>query len=107
MPIRQRASTLPLALGMGAALLLTLASTSFGQDASGQQPSTQPAPPASTESAAGNQVALSFDLGTCQQLGPGLYQCPSSDKPICDPGYNKGDVDCIRIDANGVLIKTY
>lgn len=62
----------------------------------------QPAPPAESK---GNQVAMNFDLNACQNVGPGLYQCPGSDKPICDPGYNKGDVDCLKVDKNGVLIR--
>jgi hypothetical protein len=48
---------------------------------------------------------MNFDLNACQQLGPSLYQCPGSDNPICDPGYNKGDVDCIKVDKSGVLIR--
>lgn len=53
----------------------------------------------------GNQVAMNFDLNACENLGPGLYRCPGSDKPICDPGYNKGDVECLKVDKNGVLIR--
>lgn len=84
---------LDLVLRCGAGLML------LGMVAcSGQQP-----PPAAES--AGNQVAMNFDLGTCQQLSPGLYQCPGSDKAICDPGYNKGDVECIKVDKNGVLIR--
>ncbi len=89
-----RRSKLNLFVRCGAAVLL------LGMAAcSGQQP------PSAAE-AAGNQVAMNFDLNTCQQLGPGLYQCPGSDKPICDPGYNKGDVECVKVDKNGVLIHT-
>jgi hypothetical protein len=78
----------------GALMLLTSA-------CSGQQ---QPESAAAT--AAGNQTTMSFDLNACQQLGPSLYQCPGSDKPICDTGYNKGDVECLKVDENGVLIQT-
>ena len=53
-----------------------------------------------------NQIAMSFDLSKCQALGPSLYQCPGSDKAICDPGYNKGDVECIKVDKTGVTIQT-
>lgn len=67
--------------------------------------SGQQTPAASGESPAGNQVAMSFDLNACQQLGPSLYQCPGSDKPICDPGYNKGDIECVRVDKSGVLVR--
>lgn len=82
--------------GIGAAALALALSACAG----GQQSSA-----ASNGSASEGQVAMNFDLNACRQLGPNLYQCPGSDKPICDPGYNKGDVDCIRVDKNGVLIR--
>lgn len=64
--------------------------------------SSQPDTP--TE-AAGNQVAMSFDLSKCESLGPSLYQCPGSDKAICTPEYNRGDVECVKADEHGVLIQ--
>jgi hypothetical protein len=46
------------------------------------------------------RVELHFDLNQCQDLGAGLYKCPASDKPICNPDYN-GQVECVRIGPKG------
>jgi len=46
------------------------------------------------------KVELHFDLNQCQDLGAGLYKCPASDKPICNPDYN-GQVECVRIGPKG------
>ena len=46
------------------------------------------------------KVELHFDLNKCQDLGAGLYKCPASDKPICNPDYN-GQVECVRIGPKG------
>jgi len=46
------------------------------------------------------KVELHFDLNQCQDLGAGLYECPASDKPICNPDYN-GQVECVRIGPKG------
>ncbi len=75
-----------------------------------QQPPADGNGSAQQPSASGNgsaaETVMNFDLNSCQQVGPGLYQCPGSDKPICDPSYDRGDVDCLRVDQNGVLIRT-
>ncbi len=105
MKVKPGQNSLRVVLSVGAALFMLPVFACLAQEGSSQQAPGQQAPAPPTESAAGNQVALSFDLNTCQQLGPGLYQCPGSDKPICDPGYNKGDVDCVKVDKNGVLIR--
>jgi len=46
------------------------------------------------------KVELHFDLNKCQDLGAGLYKCPASDKPICNPDYN-GQIECVRIGPKG------
>ena len=46
------------------------------------------------------KVELHFDLNQCQDLGAGLYKCPASDKPICNPDYN-GQIECVRIGPKG------
>jgi hypothetical protein len=55
-------------------------------------------PPA--QQAALAKTELHFDLNKCQDLGAGLYKCPASDKPICNPDYN-GSVECVRIGPKG------
>ena len=59
----------------------------------------------SGQTGANNAIAMKFDLGQCQQLSPSLYKCPALDKPICDPGYNKNDVICVKVDSTGVVIQ--
>lgn len=88
-----RCCNLKLLMGCGAGLLLLGMVACSGQQAPSAAGTT------------GNQVAMNFDLNACENLGPGLYRCPGSDKPICDPGYNKGDVECLKVDKNGVLIR--
>ena len=61
--------------------------------------------PESAQTAAANQVAMKFDLGQCQQLSPSLFKCPALDKPLCDPGYNKNDVICVKVDQTGVVLQ--
>jgi hypothetical protein len=46
------------------------------------------------------KAELHFDINQCQDLGAGLYKCPASDKPICNPDYN-GQVECVRIGPKG------
>lgn len=55
-------------------------------------------PPA--QQAALAKTELHFDVNKCQDLGAGLYKCPASDKPICNPDYN-GSVECVRIGPKG------
>ena len=55
-------------------------------------------PPA--QQAALAKTELHFDLNKCEDLGAGLYKCPASDKPICNPDYN-GQVECVRIGPKG------
>jgi hypothetical protein len=56
--------------------------------------------PSATTQANLAQTELHFDLNQCQDLGGGLYKCPASDKPICNPGYN-GTVECVRLGPKG------
>ena len=66
---------------------------------------------ASSEPSPGTQAGLAqtdlhFDVNQCQDLGGGLYKCPASDKPICNPAYN-GTVECVRIGPKGsVFVST-
>jgi hypothetical protein len=46
------------------------------------------------------KTELHFDLNQCQDLGGGLYKCPSADKPICSPDYN-GTLECVRTGPKG------
>ena len=55
-------------------------------------------PPAQQAALAATE--LHFDLNKCEDLGAGLYKCPASDKPICNPDYN-GQVECVRIGPKG------
>jgi len=55
-------------------------------------------PPA--QQAALAKTELHFDINKCEDLGAGLYKCPASDKPICNPDYN-GNVECVRIGPKG------
>lgn len=100
-------STKILAL-LGAATLAISLSTRVAAQQLPESNGTAQQPAASSngngsESAA--QTAMTFDLNACQNVGPGLFQCPASYKPICEPGYNRGDVTCLNVDENGVLIR--
>lgn len=65
--------------------------------------SSYTAPPALTS---GEKRALqNFNLGRCQQLEPGLYRCPTSDKVLCTPGFARTDVECVHVDATGVILR--
>lgn len=55
-------------------------------------------PPA--QQAAMAKTELHFDLNKCELIEPGLYKCPASDKPICNPDYN-GQAECVRIGPKG------
>ncbi len=85
--------TVAVAIRMGAVVLLAGA-----MSACSSQPDAAQTP-------ANNQIAMKFDLGQCQQLSPSLFKCPALDKPICDPGYNKNDVICVRVNKNGEVIQ--
>jgi len=61
--------------------------------------SSSPEPSAATQAALA-KTELHFDLNKCEDLGAGLYKCPASDKPICNPDYN-GQVECVRIGPKG------
>src|SRR5260370_34200888 len=49
------------------------------------------------------KVELHFDLNQCQDLGAGLYKCPASGNPICNPDYN-GQVECVRLAPKGSVL---
>jgi len=61
--------------------------------------SSSSAPPPAQQAALA-ATELHFDLNKCEDLGAGLYKCPASDKPICNPDYN-GQVECVRIGPKG------
>jgi predicted component of type VI protein secretion system len=59
----------------------------------------------SSEPSAATQAGLAktelhFDINACQPIEPGLYKCPATDKPICNPDYN-GQAECVRIGPKG------
>ncbi|MFZ0678917.1 hypothetical protein [Candidatus Binatus sp.] len=59
----------------------------------------------SSEPSAATQASLAktelhFDINACQPIEPGLYKCPATDKPICNPDYN-GQAECVRIGPKG------
>lgn len=56
--------------------------------------------PSASQQAALSKTELHFDVNKCQDMGAGLYKCPASDKPICNPDYN-GSVECVRIGPKG------
>jgi hypothetical protein len=56
--------------------------------------------PSATQQAALSKTELHFDINKCEDMGAGLYKCPASDKPICNPDYN-GSVECVRIGPKG------
>ena len=67
--------------------------------------SSSSAPPPAQQAALA-ATELHFDLNKCEDLGAGLYKCPASDKPICNPDYN-GQVECVRIGPKGsVFVQT-
>ena len=46
-----------------------------------------------------------FNLGRCNILEPGLFRCPNSEEPLCDPSFARANqVECIKITSNGELI---
>ena len=47
-----------------------------------------------------------FDLQKCQQLEQNLYKCPSVDKPLCTPQFNRNDISCVRIGEKGSVFIT-
>jgi predicted component of type VI protein secretion system len=55
--------------------------------------SSEPSP---AQQAALAKTELHFDINKCEQIEPGLYKCPASDKAICNPDYN-GQAECVRI----------
>jgi predicted component of type VI protein secretion system len=56
--------------------------------------------PSAAQQAAVAKSELHFDLNSCQQIEPGLYKCPATDKAICNPDYN-GQAECVRIGPKG------
>jgi predicted component of type VI protein secretion system len=56
--------------------------------------------PSATQQASLAKTELHFDLNACQPIEPGLYKCPATDKPICNPDYN-GQAECVRIGPKG------
>jgi hypothetical protein len=59
--------------------------------------SSEPSP--ATQAALAN-TELHFDINACQPIEPGLFKCPATDKPICNPDYN-GQAECVRIGPKG------
>jgi hypothetical protein len=63
---------------------------------SGQQPAAP--------SAAADKAVMNFDLGKCEPIETGLYKCPAIDKPICDPGFARNDVVCVKVNKSGSVL---
>jgi len=76
---------------------MILAFAMLGLLTAGGCSSSEPSP---AQQAALAKTELHFDLNTCQQIEPGLYKCPASDKAICNPDYN-GQAECVRIGPKG------
>ncbi len=76
---------------------IVIASAVLGLLALGGCASSTPAP---AEQSAVAKTELHFDINKCQPISPGLYKCPSTDKPICNPDYN-GQAECVRIGPKG------
>jgi predicted component of type VI protein secretion system len=69
----------------------------LGMLAMGGCSSSEP-PPA--QQAAMAKTELHFDLNKCESIEPGLYKCPASDRPMCNPDYN-GQAECVRVGPKG------
>lgn len=48
-------------------------------------------------------MAVNMDLTKCEQIEPNLYKCPSIDKPMCTPQFNRTDISCVRIGPKGSI----
>ena len=57
-------------------------------------------PPSPAEQATLAKTELHFSIDQCQPIEPGLFKCPATDKPICNPDYN-GQLECVRIGPKG------
>ena len=82
---------------MGIAKRMTPAIAMLGLLAIGGCSSSEPSP---AQQAALAKTELHFDINACQQIEPGLYKCPASDKAICNPDYN-GQAESVRIGPKG------
>jgi hypothetical protein len=58
------------------------------------------ADPSAATQAAMAKTELHFSIDQCQPIEPGLFKCPATDKPICNPDYN-GQAECVRIGPKG------
>jgi hypothetical protein len=56
-------------------------------------------PPAPTTGSPLTQA--NFDLSKCEVIEANLYKCPSVDKPLCTPEFNRNDISCVRIGNKG------
>jgi hypothetical protein len=63
--------------------------------------STAPLPQETPKQA---QAVANFDLNKCQELNVGLFKCPVIDKPLCNPLFDRSDVDCLRVGRKGELM---
>ncbi len=59
----------------------------------------------SSETLAEKRESAQFDLSKCQDLEPGLYRCPGVDRPLCDPDFERLEVQCLKITKHGVLLQ--
>ncbi len=66
--------------------------------------STSTPPP---ETGAQKQAITQFDLSKCQTLEPSLYRCPAIDAPLCDPDFERNEVQCVKITKDGVLLQAF
>src|ERR1700722_3252942 len=85
---RTQRTTNPVALSIAVLGLLMLAGCSSYSE------------PSAAEQKALAKTELHFDINACQQIELGLYKCPATDKPICNPDYN-GQAECVRIGPKG------
>lgn len=59
----------------------------------------------SADTPAEKAALANFDLSKCEVLEPSLYRCPEIDRPLCDPDFERNEVQCIKITKTGVLLQ--
>ncbi|HUY37587.1 MAG TPA: hypothetical protein VMV13_02090 [Candidatus Binataceae bacterium] len=61
----------------------------------------------SSETPAQKFASANFDLSKCEVLEPSLYRCPGVDRPLCDPDFQRDEVECLKITKHGVLLQAF